>query len=141
LRDTFTSTQPDGSEIAVNYLYRRISGGSGFAGAWESTTQPTGLKVELGIEPHDDEGFSFITSGSAKEVVFDGRDHALVGADSGLTLSGRRNGMRTMEYTEKNRGKVERLREFELSTDGRTLTETVRIAGQTSPDVLVFERE
>lgn len=141
LHDAFTSTQPDGSELTVDYLYRRISSGIGFSGAWESTTEPVGLKVELGIESYDDNGFSFITSGSAKEVIFDGRDHAVAGTDGGPTLSGRRSGMRTMEYEEKNRGKVERLRKFELSTDGRTLTETVRIAGQTTPDVLVFERE
>lgn len=141
LRDAFTSTQPDGSELTVDYLYRRVSAGTGFAGAWESTTKPVGLKVELEIEPHDSKGLSFITSGSAKKVIFDGRDHVVAGADGRPTLSGRRGGMRTMEFTEKSRGKVARLREFELSTDGRTLTETVRIAGQTTPNVLVFVRE
>lgn len=141
LRDAFTSTQSDGSELTVDYLYRRVSGGTGFAGTWESTTKPVGLKVELEIEPHDGKGFSFITSESAKKVIFDGRGHVVADADGRPTLSGRRGGMRTMEYAEKNRGKVTRLRDFELSTDGRTLTETVRIARQTNPDVLVFERE
>jgi hypothetical protein len=56
-------------------------------------------------------------------------------------LSGRRHGARAMEYAEKNQGKVDRARRFELSADGRTLTETLRTAGQTTPDVLVFERE
>lgn len=139
LHDAFTSLQPDGSKVTVDYLYRRVSGGSGFAGAWESTTKPVGLKLELGIKPHDN-GLSFVSPGSDKSVTFDGRDHAVPGKD-GVTLSGQRRGMQTMEYTEKNRGKVERARQFELSSDGRTLTETVRTAGKTVSDVFVFERE
>jgi hypothetical protein len=53
LRDAFTNVQPDGSTLTVNYVYRRMSGTSGIAGAWESTTKPVGLKFELGIEPYD----------------------------------------------------------------------------------------
>jgi hypothetical protein len=98
------------------------------------------LKLELAIQPFDNKGLSFASQGSDKSVTFDGRDHAVTGKD-GLTLSGRRHGARAMEFTEKNGGKVDRAREFELSRDGRTLTETIRIAGQTVPDILVFERE
>ena len=140
LRDAFTSLQPDGSRVTIDYLYRRTSGASGFAGEWESTTKPVGLRLELGIRPYDNKGLSFVSPGSDKSVTFDGRDHAVPGTD-GLTLSGRRHGTRAMEYMEKNGSKVERARRFELSLDGRTLKETVRSAGQTTPTVLVFERE
>lgn len=140
LRDAFTSVQSDGSNLTVNYLYRRMSGSSGFAGAWESTTKPAGLKVELSIEPYESKGLSFVSAGSDKSVIFDGQDHAAGGKDE-VSLSGRRREMRSMEYTEKNGGKVESVRQFELSRDGRTFAETRRIAGQTTPDVLVFERE
>lgn len=141
LRDTFTSLQPDGSRVTVDYLYRRISGTSGFVGAWESITKPVGLKVELEIQPYANKGLSFVSLGSDKSVIFDGREHAVPGAKNALTLSGRRRGALAMEYMEKNRGKVEHARQFELSRDGRTLTETRRTAGQTTPDVLVFTRE
>jgi hypothetical protein len=141
LRDAFTSVQPDGSETTIDYLYRRMAGASGFVGVWESTTKPLGLKLEFGIQPYSDSGLSFVSPGSDKNVIFDGRAHAVPGAKESLTLSGRRHGARSMEYTEKNRGKVQRARLFELSRDGRTLTETLHTAGQTSPDVLVFERE
>jgi hypothetical protein len=140
LRDSFTSLQPDGSEVTVDYLYKRTSGTSGFAGTWASTTKPVGLKLELGIQPFENKGLSFASPGSNKSVTFDGRDREVAGKD-GLTLSGRRRGVRAMEYTEKNRGKVDRARQFELSRDGRTLTETLRTAGQRIADVLVFERE
>jgi hypothetical protein len=45
-----------------------------------------------------------------------------------------------MDYTEKNGGKVAHLRAFQLSRDGRTLTETIRTPGHSVPDVFVFQR-
>ena len=140
LHDAFTNVQPDGSTLTVDYVYRRVSGTSGFAGAWESTTKPVGLKFELGIEPYESKGLSFVSSGSVKSITFDGRYHAVPGAKEGVTASGRRRGARAMEYTESNGGKVERTRQFALSPDGRTLTETLRTTGQATPDVFVFER-
>lgn len=140
LHDAFTSLQPDGSMLTVNHLYRRTSGTSGFAGGWESTTKPIGLKLELAIQGYDKDGLRFVSPGSDKSVIFDGKDHAVPGA-ADVTLSGNRHGPRALEYTEKNSGKVAKARRFELSRNGRRLTETIRIAGQAIPDLLVFERE
>jgi hypothetical protein len=141
LRDAFTSPQPDGSSVTVDYVYKRLSGTSGFAGAWESTTKPTGLKLELQLQPYGSKGLSFVSAGSNRSVIFDGQEHAVPGDKDGLTLSGRRRGARAMQYIEKNRSEVQRARQFELSRDGRTLTETLRTPGQATPDVFVFERE
>ncbi|HEX5258057.1 MAG TPA: hypothetical protein VFW35_04655 [Sphingomicrobium sp.] len=141
LHDAFTGLQPDGSMMTVNQVFKRMSGTSGFAGLWESTTKPSGLKLELGIQPYRNEGLRFASPSSDNSVAFDGRDHTVPGAKDSLTLSGRRTGARVLEYTEKNQGKVSRARRFELSRDGRTLTETVHLAGQATPDRLVFERE
>lgn len=141
LRDAFTSLQPDGSTMSVAYLYKRMSGSSGLAGVWESTTKPNGLKLELAIQPYDSKGLRFLSPGSEKTVTFDGRPHAVPGADNGMTFSGQRRGARALEYSETSGGRVEKTREFELLGDRRTLRETVRVAGQRIPDVFVFERE
>jgi len=141
LRDAFTSLQVDGSNVTVNYLYKRMSGSSGFTGVWESTTKPIGLKLELAIQPYENRGLSFVSPGSKKSVTFDGRDHPVPDAEEGLTFSGQRSATLAMEYTEKNGGKIERIRKFALSRDGRTLTETIRTAAPPTTDVLVFERE
>jgi len=141
LRDSFTSLQPDGSNVTINYVYKRMAGTMGFAGTWQSRTKPTGLRVELEIEAYDGNGLSFITSGSKKRVIFDGREHGIAGDREGSSLSGRRIGARTIEYLEKSGGSIQRQRRLEVSRDGRALTETLRTAGQATPDVLVFERE
>ena len=141
LRDAFINLQPYGSKVTVDYLYRRMAGSSGFAGVWESTTKPVGLKVELAIKRDGDDGLSIATGGSDKKIVFDGRDHPVPGAKDGSSLSGRRTGARMMEYTEKSGGKIQRVHRFEASRDGRTLTQILSIAGQKTPDVLIFTRE
>jgi hypothetical protein len=140
LRDDFTSMQPDGPAVTVDYLYRRTAGNSGFAGTWQSTTKPLGLKLELGIDPYENKGLSFHSPGSDKNVIFDGRDHPVPGKED-QSFSGRRRGTGVLEYTERNGGKITRERQFEISRDGRTLTETIQLAGRATPDVYVFERD
>jgi hypothetical protein len=141
LRDTFTEVQPDGSSPTTHYVYRRTSRASGFLGAWESTTQPVGLKYELQIQPYGAKGLSFVRQSGVKNVPFDGQDHAVAGAAPGQTASGRRQGERAMEVTDKVAGKGLDTQAFEVSPDGKTLTMNVHRAGQATPDRFVFERE
>jgi hypothetical protein len=141
LRDNFTGTQADGSTITVDYVYKRMSGTSGFAGNWESTTQPLGLKFELEIQPYGSEGLSFVRQGSVKSITFDGQDHAVASATEGATASGRRQSERAMEYTDKLGGKVVDTQALTLSSDGKTLTINKHKACQATPDVFVFARE
>lgn len=140
LHDAFTSIGADGSKSTTDYLYRRISGNSGFAGTWESTTPPQGLELELTIEPYRTGGLRFVSPGSDRSVIFDGREHA-VPASKGVVLLGRPRSVHGIEYTEKDNGKIVRVRQFKLSIDRRTLTETIRVAGQATPTIFVFDRE
>ena len=140
LHDAFTNVQADGSKSTTNYLYRRLSGTSGFAGTWESTTPPVGLNLELSIEPAGDKALRFVSPGSDRRVMFDGKGHAVRGSQD-VVLSGRRASARSLEYDERNKGKIERIRQFKLSRDGRTLKETIHVAGQATPTVFVFDRE
>ena len=62
-------------------------------------------------------------------------------ADAGATSSARRVNANTLEFTEKNNGKVAGTQRIQLSPDGRTLTMTIQLASGRKPNVLVFERE
>lgn len=141
LHDDFTAIQPDGSSSTTNYVYRRMSGTSGFFGAWESTTAPVGLAFELQIRPLGDQALAFVRPSGVKNVIFDGRDHAVTGAAPGSTASGRRRAERTMEVVDKIDGKDLDTQALGLSRDGNILTMNVRRVGQATPDVLVFVRE
>jgi hypothetical protein len=59
----------------------------------------------------------------------------------GSASSGRRVNGRSLELTDKIKGKVTHTEEVNLSLDLKTLTTTVHPAGQSKPNILVFTRE
>ena len=142
LRDNFTSAQPDGSMSTVIQVFKRSAAKAGFTGVWESTDlQVTGYEIE--IRPYGSHGFTFAVpaANSVKNVAFDGQDHAVPGPVEGLTAAGRRPDERVLEMTDKLKGALYDTRTYRLSRDGKILTMTMHIAGQSAPNILVFERE
>lgn len=76
-------------------------------------------------------------------MKFDGKDYPSLGpnAVSGSVSSGRRVNERTLELTDKMKGKVMDTRELKLSPGADTLTMTVYPIGRNKPNILVFDRE
>lgn len=145
LSDAFTAYQPNGATSTINYVFRRRAGRSGFVGTWQSKSEKVESGFEIQIQPYQGDGFSFITPAvnESQNVKLDGRDYPDAGANvrPGSESSGRRMNERTVELTDKVKGKVIDRQQFELSPDSETLTVTVRPMGQSAPNILVFERE
>jgi hypothetical protein len=145
LTDAFTGYQADGSTRSLHYVYRRTTAGSGFPGTWESTSEKLDSVFELQIQPYEGDGLSFITPAQheTQNMKFDGKDYPDVGPDvpQGYASSGRRVNERTLEKTDKIKGKVMDTRQIELSPDLKTLTMTVHSVGRSKPNILVFDRE
>jgi hypothetical protein len=143
LSDSYTEFAADGSASTVDYLYRRTAAGAGFAGAWECA-MPINSAASLQIRSYEESGFSFIRSAQdTRNLKFDGKDYPVAGAGvaAGSVWSGRRVGERVLEISEKSGGKLVKTEQVELSSDLKTLTRTVRPAGQHEPNVFVFERQ
>jgi hypothetical protein len=70
-------------------------------------------------------------------------DYPNVGPDvpADSAYSARRLNERTLEITDKIKGKVTDTQQIELSPDFKTLTQTVHPADQGAANILVFERE
>jgi len=145
LSDTFRASQPDGSTLSLDYVYERISAGSGFVGTWESTSEKVNSAFEFEIQPYQGDGLSFITPSEheTQSMLFNGKDYPDVGPDvpAGTMSSGRRVNERTLELTDKMSGKVTTTRRIELSSDLKTLKMTVLPLGQRKPNILVFDLE
>lgn len=144
LSDAFTGYQPNGSSSTTNFVFTRTAGGSGFAGTWQSTSEKVDSGFEIQIRPYQGDGLSFITAGvGTQNVKFDGRVYPDVSANArpGSVSSGRRMSERTLELTDKVKGKVIDTQQLKLSRDSKALTVTVRPVGQSAPNILVFERE
>jgi hypothetical protein len=144
LSDNYTEFEPNGSPSTTNYLYKRTDAGTGFAGTWESTITMSSAFLYQ-IRPYEGDGLSFIRSSDevTQNVKFEGKDYPNVGRGvaQGSTSALRWIDERTLEITDKIKGKITRTEQIELSADLKTLTRTVHPVGQREPNIFVFERQ
>ena len=143
----FSQPLPNGSTLFLPYSYERAAGNSGFLGTWDSESAKVRVGMELQIQPYEGDGLSFKRSDEQmpKMIRLDGNDHPDLGpdgGDKGTAYSGRRVNERSLEITEKFKGKITGTRQIELSGDLKALTVTVRLVGQSKPQsILVYDRE
>jgi hypothetical protein len=145
LRDAFRANERDGSIFAVDYVYKRIAGTSGFAGTWESTTGKANSEMQLEIRPYGEDGLTFLSQLQklTKNVKFDGKDYPNEGPNAapGSASSARLVSRHVVQMTDKVKGKIVDTRKITLSPDLKTLTMTVYPLGQVNPNLYVFDRE
>ena len=143
----FSEPLPNGSTLFLPYVYQRTAGNSGLLGTWDSESAKVKAGIELKIQPDEGDGLSFQRSdeSTVKKIKLDGKDYPDLdanGGDKGSAHSGLRVNARSLEVTYKFEGKITGTRQVELSTDLTTLTETLRLVGQSRPkSFLVFDRE
>jgi hypothetical protein len=143
----FSQPLPNGSTLSLPYVYQRTAGNSGFLGTWDSDSATVHAGIELQIQPDESGGLSFKRSDeeTPKRIKLDGNDYPDLdpsGGDKGTAYSGRRVNERSLEITEKSKGKMTGTRQIELSPNLKTLTVIVRLVGQSKPQsILVFERQ
>jgi hypothetical protein len=132
--------------LFLPYVYERTAGSSGFVGTWDSDSEKVKAGIELQVELYEGDGLSFNGRDVEmnKKMKFDGSDYPDPDqrGDASAASSGRRVNQRRLEITDKFKGKISSTRQIELSTDGKTLTMTVSLLGQSRPkSVFVFDRE
>jgi hypothetical protein len=143
LHDDYTETDGGGKTTHLDYLYERRAGGPGFDGDWVSTSEQMDTVYVMHVRPFEGDGISLFTSSedAARKLRFDGKDYPSPGLGDGGVTSAQRVNATTIEVTDKSGGKIVDTQEIGVSEDGKTLTMTVRPAGRSEPNVLVFERE
>jgi hypothetical protein len=125
-------------------VYTRAVGNSGIPGTWETADVKLDAVYELEIRPYDTDGLSFISNAAPpKNIKFDGKEHLdpATGATLGAASLGHRVDERSLEYTNKIKGKIVQTRQLTLSPDLKTLTIVLHLADQRLPNTLVFDRE
>ena len=145
LRDEFTYFQPNAPPSVTHYVYKRTAGTTGITGSWESVSQMTDTVLEMEIRPFEGDGLSFTTSSGATalSLKFDGSDYPSESQNTGpgATSSGHQVDQSTLEMSVKLKGKLIYSQQIAISSDYKTLTLTVHPAGQSKPNILVFDRE
>jgi hypothetical protein len=146
---TFTSqreeTRPDGSSSHDEIKAKRTEGTSGLAGTWESTKITIGSPATIEIARWQSNGYSLKNPTYKERIDFklDGKEYADIGplVPKDTTVSGKRIDDHNLELTYKRKGKTTETDRWELSADGKTLTDTVTYPGQSKPEVDVFDRQ
>jgi hypothetical protein len=143
LTDYFRGFESDGSTLSMDYVYRRIGGGSGFAADWQSIKETMNSPYLIQVKEYQGDGLSLITPSQSKNVKFDGKDYPNQGpnAQQGASASVRRVDERALVLTDKINGKVADSEAIAVSPNLKTLTITVQIPGRDKPNVMVFERK
>jgi len=142
LADYYREFEADGSTtVSMDYIYQRSEPGSGFAADWKSIKETMNSAFLLEVKAYQGDGltFSLLAEHDTRNAMLDGKDYPNPGGKS--SSSSRRVDEHTLEMTLKAGEKVIETREITISADGKALTMTIRAAGQTGPDVFVFDRE
>ena len=141
-----TETRPDGSTSHDETKLKRTAGGtSGLVGTWESTEIKVGSPTVMEMAKWGGNGYSMTnqTFQGKTDFKLDGKEYTPKGprVPKGLTVSGKEIDAHNMELTYKLKGKTNETDRWELSADGKTLTNTVNYPGESKQEVDVFERQ
>ncbi|MBV9302958.1 MAG: hypothetical protein JOY62_16015 [Acidobacteriaceae bacterium] len=138
-------TREDGSTFNNTFKLKRLAGSSGLAGTWQSTEANISSPVDWKIEKYESDGLSFVfpSNNERLDFKFDGKDYTATGprVTPGSTSSARRVDDRTIEVTDKLKGKVMSRDEYKVSEDGRKLTITAHYPGVSTPETTVYDRQ
>lgn len=139
-----TGTRLDGSTFDNQTVLGRVAGTGGLAGTWEEKSEKISTPPDWEIQPYEG-GLSFVypSSKGRLDLKFDGKDYAEQGpnAPKGVFTSGKRLNLNTIQMTDKHDGKVLDTAECKVSADGKTMTMTIHVTGQTKTLVEVYDRQ
>jgi hypothetical protein len=139
-----TNYKPDGTTSDFDVVDKRVGGGSGWTGTWESTKVEFNSPDEWDIDANGSDGLTFNVPAykDTLSLKFDGKEYTETGPNvaAGSTTSAKRIDEHTLELTDKIKGKVMDHEKLEVSPDTKTLTMTIHETGQPNPLTIVYDK-
>jgi hypothetical protein len=137
--------KPTGGTFEQTTVYERVSGGPGLEGKWKTKNVQSSAPTVLALTPSGSDGLT-ISIPDFKinaEVKFDGNDYPATGPGMppGLTLAIKKTGPRSFDLVEKQNGKALFNLSFEVSADGKTLTEIGGPVGVDEKFKAIYDRQ
>ena len=136
-------TKPDGTTVAQNAVWQRVSSGEGLFGTWKAKEvkgAPTTLEIMVS---GDNITLSYPEFKQTSTGSFDGKDNIMktAGEDSKQTLAFEKTGPNTFRVTTKLNGKPMYTDVFTLAADGKTLTDDGNAVSVNEPTKAVYDRQ
>ncbi len=144
--DTINATtvipQEDGKEITQTSTLKRLSGGPGFLGKWQ-TTHFDAADIWLEIAPDGSDGLKLAQPNSLCVAKFDGKPYPMTGATDGSkqTMSFRKTGAASFEAMTYIDGKPYFKDVYKVSADGKVLTDIGTPVATKKSDTIVLTRQ
>lgn len=137
--------RPDGSSSHDETKLKRTAGTSGLVGTWETAEIKIGSPGTIEFQKWQADGYSMVSPvyKGHTDLKLDGKDYTPKGprVAKGTTVSGKGTDDHHMELTYKLKGKTTETDSWELSADGKTLTNTVTYQGLDKPEIDVYGRQ
>ena len=146
---TFTSIdesmRPDGSTGRSEAVLKRTDGTAGLVGTWQTTSVKVLTPTSITFAKWQGDGYTR-TNPSFKETLefkLDGKEYTPKGprVAKGSTVTAKRIDDHALELTYKLKGKTVETDKYEVSADGKTLTQTITYPGVSKPEIDIYDRE
>ncbi len=138
-------TKPNGENFSDTAVYSRTAGAKGITGSWVNKEIKLSAPNTLDLKPNGDDGLMLELSEMKATVgtKFDGKDYPAKGptVPEGITLALTKTGPRSFKMVEKMRGKIIFLGQYEVSADGKTMTEKDTDAMGKEPSTIMWEKK
>jgi len=146
---TFTSTdentRPDGSTGRTEATFKRTGGTSGLVGTWQTTSVKVLSPTSITIAKGNGGGYtrSNPTFKETLEFKLDGKEYTPKGprVPQGMTVTAKKIDEHSMELSYQLKSKTIETDKYEVSADGKTLTQTVTYPGVSKPEIDIYARE
>ncbi len=137
-------TKPDGTSYADSTVYKRETGTDGLPGKWRNKQVKISAPGTMEFSAFEGGGLTWksVEFNTAWKGKLDEKDYPVSGptVGEGFTMSMKRLGPRTIEYTEKNNGKAIYRGTLTVSAAGKTLTHVGSPIAVHETTTAVFDR-
>lgn len=141
-----TETRPDGSTSHDETMLKRTAGGNtGLVGTWVSTKIMIGSPNSIEMAKWEGDGYSMMNPTYKGETNFklDGKAYTPKGPQvaKGTTVSAKAMDPNNIGLTYKLKGKTTETDHWNLSANGKMLTDTINFSGENKAETDVYERQ
>jgi hypothetical protein len=136
--------KPNGESSEEKSTWERVSGGPGLVGKWKSTkVQVSAERWDIAANGDDGLTMTVVDYNAVCSVKFDGKDYPCTGPTmpKTFTMSARKTGVRSVEFTEKMDGKVAYTDLFTVSSDGKTITDEAAPTGANEKVKIIYDKQ
>jgi len=143
LTDSSKQVKSDGGTMDGTTVFRRVSGGSGLAGKWQ-TKKVSGAAGVIELAQSGTDGLSFKDPdmGMTCESKLDGKDYPCTGPmlPPGFTIAMKNTPPRSFDATVKKDGKPVFEATYTVAADGKSMVETGGAVGSPEKIKITFDR-